>query len=189
MHARDLYSSALCFVCYTPATSNDMPNVYIQLILSFVVCLLTGRTWSECNSSSLNGCLQSGGSWKGGMNFLYLCANFFLNREANIVLVWVKPHLQVPVYKHIADLAGKTNYNLPVPAFTLISGGKHAWNNLAIQVSHLATFMVDFNMVMAVYIFVWVSQSLLKSNYSLLILVNYLKHSIIVYSLEFFVCG
>ncbi|PIN23954.1 Enolase [Handroanthus impetiginosus] len=40
---------------------------------------------------------------------------------------------EVPLYKHIADLAGKTNYNLPVPAFTLISGGKHAGNNLAIQ--------------------------------------------------------
>ncbi|KAL3850621.1 hypothetical protein ACJIZ3_012503 [Penstemon smallii] len=40
---------------------------------------------------------------------------------------------EVPLYKHIADLAGKTNYNLPVPAFTVISGGKHAGNNLAIQ--------------------------------------------------------
>ncbi|KAL6506355.1 Beta-enolase [Orobanche gracilis] len=39
----------------------------------------------------------------------------------------------VPLYKHIADLAGKTNYSLPVPAFTLVSGGKHAGNNLAIQ--------------------------------------------------------
>ncbi|GAY37932.1 hypothetical protein CUMW_032850 [Citrus unshiu] len=39
----------------------------------------------------------------------------------------------VPLYKHIADLAGKTNLTLPVPAFTVISGGKHAGNNLAIQ--------------------------------------------------------
>ncbi|KAL8515867.1 hypothetical protein ACS0TY_014531 [Phlomoides rotata] len=37
----------------------------------------------------------------------------------------------VPLYKHIA---GKTNYHLPVPAITLITGGKHAGNNLAIQV-------------------------------------------------------
>ncbi|KAK6163228.1 hypothetical protein DH2020_000092 [Rehmannia glutinosa] len=41
--------------------------------------------------------------------------------------------IPVPLYKHIADLAGKTNYSIPVPAFTLISGGKHAGNNLAIQ--------------------------------------------------------
>lgn len=40
---------------------------------------------------------------------------------------------EVPLYKHIADLAGKTNLILPVPAFTVISGGKHAGNNLAIQ--------------------------------------------------------
>ncbi|KAA8543788.1 hypothetical protein F0562_022035 [Nyssa sinensis] len=40
---------------------------------------------------------------------------------------------EVPLYKHIADLSGKTDLFLPVPAFTLISGGKHAGNNLAIQ--------------------------------------------------------
>lgn len=43
-------------------------------------------------------------------------------------------YFQVPLYKHIADLAGKPNLILPVPAFTVISGGKHAGNNLAIQV-------------------------------------------------------
>ncbi|KAJ6409015.1 hypothetical protein OIU84_008662 [Salix udensis] len=40
---------------------------------------------------------------------------------------------EVPLYKHISDLFGKTNPTLPVPAFTVISGGKHAGNNLAIQ--------------------------------------------------------
>lgn len=40
---------------------------------------------------------------------------------------------EVPLYKHIADISGKTNPSLPVPAFTVISGGKHAGNNLAIQ--------------------------------------------------------
>uniref|UniRef100_A0A7N0TG12 phosphopyruvate hydratase n=1 Tax=Kalanchoe fedtschenkoi TaxID=63787 RepID=A0A7N0TG12_KALFE len=40
---------------------------------------------------------------------------------------------EVPLYKHIADLAERTHFNLPVPSFTLISGGKHAGNNLAIQ--------------------------------------------------------
>ncbi|KAK7277017.1 hypothetical protein RIF29_18166 [Crotalaria pallida] len=40
---------------------------------------------------------------------------------------------EVPLYKHIADLSGKTIPMLPVPAFTVISGGKHAGNNLAIQ--------------------------------------------------------
>uniref|UniRef100_A0A5B7AS96 phosphopyruvate hydratase n=1 Tax=Davidia involucrata TaxID=16924 RepID=A0A5B7AS96_DAVIN len=40
---------------------------------------------------------------------------------------------EVPLYKHLADLSGKTDLILPVPAFSLISGGKHAGNNLAIQ--------------------------------------------------------
>ncbi|XP_068644126.1 cytosolic enolase 3-like [Aristolochia californica] len=40
---------------------------------------------------------------------------------------------EVPLYKHIADLAGKTGAVLPVPAITVISGGKHAGNNLAVQ--------------------------------------------------------
>ncbi|CAI9768506.1 unnamed protein product [Fraxinus pennsylvanica] len=44
-----------------------------------------------------------------------------------------KGELGVPLYKHIADLAGKTNFNLPIPAFTLINGGKYAGNSLAIR--------------------------------------------------------
>lgn len=40
---------------------------------------------------------------------------------------------EVPLYKHISDLSSKTNPTLPVPAFTVISGGKHAGNSLAIK--------------------------------------------------------
>lgn len=40
---------------------------------------------------------------------------------------------EVPLYKHISDLSGRGSHVLPVPAFTLISGGKHAGNNLAIR--------------------------------------------------------
>lgn len=39
----------------------------------------------------------------------------------------------VPLYKHIADLAGKTKLVLPVPAFNVINGGSHAGNKLAMQ--------------------------------------------------------
>ncbi|KAA0031785.1 cytosolic enolase 3 [Cucumis melo var. makuwa] len=52
---------------------------------------------------------------------------------ANAILAVSIAYFQVPLYKHIADLAGKTNLILPVPAFTVLSGGKHAGNNLAIQ--------------------------------------------------------
>lgn len=46
----------------------------------------------------------------------------------------------VPLYRHIADLAGNKNLLLPVPAFNVINGGSHAGNKLAMQ-----EFMVPFN--------------------------------------------
>ena len=40
----------------------------------------------------------------------------------------------VPLYKHLADLAGvKPPYVLPTPAFNVINGGSHAGNKLAFQ--------------------------------------------------------
>lgn len=39
----------------------------------------------------------------------------------------------VPLYKHIADLAGNTHLVMPVPAFNVINGGSHAGNKLAMQ--------------------------------------------------------
>ncbi|KAK3147713.1 hypothetical protein QOZ80_3BG0285860 [Eleusine coracana subsp. coracana] len=40
---------------------------------------------------------------------------------------------EVPLYKHIADLVGKSASMLPVPAITVINGGKHAGNALPVQ--------------------------------------------------------
>uniref|UniRef100_A0A8C4X7J7 Beta-enolase n=1 Tax=Erpetoichthys calabaricus TaxID=27687 RepID=A0A8C4X7J7_ERPCA len=39
----------------------------------------------------------------------------------------------VPLYRHIADLAGNSEIILPVPAFNVINGGSHAGNKLAMQ--------------------------------------------------------
>ncbi|XP_043928055.1 enolase-like isoform X2 [Protopterus annectens] len=39
----------------------------------------------------------------------------------------------VPLYRHIADLAGNEDLVLPVPAFNVINGGSHAGNKLAMQ--------------------------------------------------------
>ncbi len=39
----------------------------------------------------------------------------------------------VPLYKHIADLAGVDEFVLPVPSFNVINGGSHAGNKLAMQ--------------------------------------------------------
>jgi len=42
-------------------------------------------------------------------------------------------HKGVPLYKHIADLAGTKEVMMPVPAFNIINGGSHAGNKLAMQ--------------------------------------------------------
>uniref|UniRef100_A0A8C7JFD8 Beta-enolase n=1 Tax=Oncorhynchus kisutch TaxID=8019 RepID=A0A8C7JFD8_ONCKI len=39
----------------------------------------------------------------------------------------------VPLYRHIADLAGHKDVILPCPAFNVINGGSHAGNKLAMQ--------------------------------------------------------
>ncbi|CAI5791619.1 betabeta-enolase [Podarcis lilfordi] len=39
----------------------------------------------------------------------------------------------IPLYRHIADLAGNKDLILPVPAFNVINGGSHAGNKLAMQ--------------------------------------------------------
>jgi hypothetical protein len=44
----------------------------------------------------------------------------------------------VPLYQHIADLAGNSKVVLPVPSFNIINGGVHAGNALAFQVGRPA---------------------------------------------------
>ncbi|KAJ7238354.1 hypothetical protein O6H91_Y442900 [Diphasiastrum complanatum] len=41
---------------------------------------------------------------------------------------------KIPLYQHIANLAGNPKLVLPVPAFNVINGGSHAGNKLAMQV-------------------------------------------------------
>ncbi|KAF2888651.1 hypothetical protein ILUMI_17522 [Ignelater luminosus] len=40
---------------------------------------------------------------------------------------------KIPLYKHLADLAGNKGIILPVPAFNIINGGSHAGNKLVMQ--------------------------------------------------------
>lgn len=42
-------------------------------------------------------------------------------------------HKGVPLYRHVADLAGHSDVILPCPAFNVINGGSHAGNKLAMQ--------------------------------------------------------
>jgi len=39
----------------------------------------------------------------------------------------------VPLYKHIADLHGNTNFQMPVPMANIVNGGKHADNKIDFQ--------------------------------------------------------
>ena len=39
----------------------------------------------------------------------------------------------MPLYQHLADLAGNKEVVLPVPSFNVINGGTHAGNALAVQ--------------------------------------------------------
>uniref|UniRef100_A0A0D3GCH8 phosphopyruvate hydratase n=1 Tax=Oryza barthii TaxID=65489 RepID=A0A0D3GCH8_9ORYZ len=43
---------------------------------------------------------------------------------------------KIPLYQHIANLAGNKTLVLPVPAFNVINGGSHAGNKLAMQVKY-----------------------------------------------------
>ncbi|KAH7512100.1 hypothetical protein FEM48_Zijuj12G0054700 [Ziziphus jujuba var. spinosa] len=49
---------------------------------------------------------------------------------------------KIPLYKHIANLAGNKKLVLPVPAFNVINGGSHAGNKLAMQAGSLIEFMI-----------------------------------------------
>ncbi|XP_028339474.1 gamma-enolase isoform X1 [Physeter macrocephalus] len=40
---------------------------------------------------------------------------------------------ELPLYRHVAQLAGNSDLILPVPAFNVINGGSHAGNKLAMQ--------------------------------------------------------
>merc|ERR1712170_101601 len=58
------------------------------------------------------------------------------NLGANAILGVCKSgaaHKGVPLYRHIADLAGVKDVVMPVPALNIINGGSHAGNKLAMQ--------------------------------------------------------
>jgi len=63
-------------------------------------------------------------------------SNFGANAILGVSLAVCKAgavHKGLPLYKHIAELAGTPKIVLPVPAFNVINGGSHAGNKLAMQ--------------------------------------------------------
>uniref|UniRef100_A0A7N8X499 phosphopyruvate hydratase n=1 Tax=Mastacembelus armatus TaxID=205130 RepID=A0A7N8X499_9TELE len=64
------------------------------------------------------------------------CSKFGANAILGVSLAVCKAGAAekgVPLYRHIADLAGNPEVILPVPAFNVINGGSHAGNKLAMQ--------------------------------------------------------
>jgi len=61
-----------------------------------------------------------------------LGANAILGVSLAVARAGASAH-SIPLYQHIANLAGKKEYVLPVPAFNIINGGSHAGNKLAFQ--------------------------------------------------------
>ncbi|KAI3892738.1 hypothetical protein MKX03_017776, partial [Papaver bracteatum] len=56
--------------------------------------------------------------------------------------------LDIPLYMHIANLAGNKNLVLPVPSFNVINGGSHAGNKLAMQLMILPVGAKSFKEAM-----------------------------------------
>ena len=68
--------------------------------------------------------------------FIMITAKLGANAILGVSLAMCKAgaaHKGVPLYRHIADLAGNADVILPVPAFNVINGGSHAGNKLAMQ--------------------------------------------------------
>jgi len=63
-------------------------------------------------------------------------ANFGANAILAVSLAAAKAAAQnrkVPLYQHIADINGTTEFTMPVPMMNIINGGEHADNNVDIQ--------------------------------------------------------
>uniref|UniRef100_A0A3Q1CIN6 phosphopyruvate hydratase n=1 Tax=Amphiprion ocellaris TaxID=80972 RepID=A0A3Q1CIN6_AMPOC len=86
-------------------------------------------------------CNQVNKVWNNRITYLNLCifpppAKFGANAILGVSLAVCKAGAAekgVPLYRHIADLAGNPEVILPVPAFNVINGGSHAGNKLAMQ--------------------------------------------------------
>ncbi|KAG8374160.1 hypothetical protein BUALT_Bualt11G0102000 [Buddleja alternifolia] len=72
------------------------------------------------------------GASKRKMCFLKLGANAILAVSLAVCKAGAAA-LDIPLYKHVANLAGNKKMVLPVPAFNVINGGSHAGNKLAMQ--------------------------------------------------------
>uniref|UniRef100_A0A3Q1AHX8 phosphopyruvate hydratase n=1 Tax=Amphiprion ocellaris TaxID=80972 RepID=A0A3Q1AHX8_AMPOC len=95
------------------------------------LALCCSSLYYEASPMGSNAC-----TWIYGNCSLLQTAKFGANAILGVSLAVCKAGAAekgVPLYRHIADLAGNPEVILPVPAFNVINGGSHAGNKLAMQ--------------------------------------------------------
>uniref|UniRef100_A0AAY4DZF2 phosphopyruvate hydratase n=1 Tax=Denticeps clupeoides TaxID=299321 RepID=A0AAY4DZF2_9TELE len=101
---------------------------YVNEFLAPALCNQVNGSELTCNDEFCsNKGLQMHGTW---------VSKFGANAILGVSLAVCKAGAAekgVPLYRHIADLAGNPEVILPVPAFNVINGGSHAGNKLAMQ--------------------------------------------------------
>ena len=80
--------------------------------------------WPSQNTLTLSKDLKGNFTWQ------YSCfLEKYENRKLiNLYLIFNLIFLGVPLYRHIADLAGQKDVVMPVPALNIINGGKFSSN-------------------------------------------------------------
>lgn len=101
----------------------------VNNINSIIAPALVGKTLDITNQTAVDKIMLD---LDGTENKSKLGANAILGVSLAVCQAGAKKK-GVPLYRHIADLAGNHDLILPVPAFNVINGGSHAGNKLAMQ--------------------------------------------------------
>merc|ERR1712226_692332 len=104
-------------------------NNAVNNVNTHIAEALTGKDLDLVNQSAMDQMLIE---LDGTDNKSKLGANAILGVSMAIARA-ASAEQNIPLYKHLANLAGKSKLLLPVPAFNVINGGSHAGNKLAMQ--------------------------------------------------------
>merc|ERR1711953_1114784 len=115
-------------------------NNAVNNVNTHIAEALTGKDLDLVNQSAMDQMLIE---LDGTDNKSKLGANAILGVSMAIARA-ASAEQNIPLYKHLANLAGKSKLLLPVPAFNVINGGSHAGNKLAMQEFMLLPHGVEF---------------------------------------------
>jgi len=101
--------------------------------------LLCGKELDICNQNAIDKMMLD---LDGTANKDKLGANAILGVSMAIARA-AAAEQGIPLYQHLAKIAGNDKFLLPVPAFNVINGGSHAGNKLAMQEFMLLPYGVD----------------------------------------------